>query len=87
MPKSIYHCAAPNCTAPATVEVYLYDVYANSTGEVFSEIDTTCPFLCAEHVKQNEVGAKGERKPRGTIEYPFSNANGAQGFTIYRNLD
>ncbi len=87
MPKVIYCCAAPECTVPATVEVYLYDVYANSTGEVFSEIDTTCPFLCAEHVKQNENEARGERKPRGVTSYPFSNLNGAQGFTVYRSLD
>jgi hypothetical protein len=87
MPKAIPHCAAPGCTAPAAVEVYLYDVYATSTGEVFSEIDKTCQFLCTEHVKQNENEAKGERKPRGITSYPFSNADGAQGFSIYRSID
>jgi hypothetical protein len=83
--KAIYQCSAPGCTAPATVEVYLYDVY-NATGEVFSEIDTTCPFLCSQHVKQNEGEATGERKPRGFTTYPFTNKKQAQGFTIYRPL-
>ncbi len=87
MRKTIHQCAAPGCSTVATVEVYLYDVYANSTGEVFFEIDSTCPFLCTEHLMENEKGAKGERKPRGCTTYPFSNSQGAQGFTIYRSLD
>lgn len=36
---------------------------------------------------ENEQEAKGLRKPRGSVSYPFSNKHHAQGFTIYRPLD
>jgi hypothetical protein len=35
---------------------------------------------------ENEAEAKGERKPRGLVRYPYSNRDNAQGFTIYRWL-
>ena len=85
MPKAPYHCSAPDCAEPANVEVYLYDVY--STGEVFWELDRTCTFLCTHHMLKNESEAKDERRPRGFVQYPYANKNGAKGFTIYRALD
>ncbi len=85
MSKAIYHCSVPDCSGPAAVEVYLYDVY--STGEVFWELDRTCGFLCTHHMLKNEADAKGERKPRGFVQYPYTNKHGAQGFSIYRPLD
>ena len=53
---------------------------------MFSERDITCPFLCGEHMIENEEGAKGDRRPRGITHYPHTNQHGAQGFTIYKPI-
>ena len=78
------HCNVPNCNSEADYEVVLYDVYHD--GEVFFERDTTCSFICARHAAENEREAKGERRPRGIVDYPYTNQHGAQGFTIYKPL-
>lgn len=77
------------CGKKADVEVFLYDVYPHQgdAASVFFEQDFTCSHLCFEHMAENENRAKGTRKPRGTVDYPYSNRNGAQGFTVYRRLD
>ena len=80
MPK----CNVSECQNNAVAEVILYDVYYD--GSVFYEQDTTCPHICAEHLIDNENRAAGVRQPRGSVQYPFSNQNNAQGFTIYRPL-
>lgn len=83
------NCHAPNCQEPADVEVILYDVYLeldDQGGDVFFERDHTCPFLCNQHMVENEQQASGTREPGGDIKYPFTNQNGARGFTIYRPL-
>ena len=77
-------CSVSGCRDKAAVEVILYDLYRD--GEVFFEQDNTCPHLCRTHMLENEQGAVGERKPRAIIDYPHSNRNGAQGFTIYKPL-
>lgn len=80
-------CAVPGCTSQAVVEVRLYDVYLSCDEvEIFDQRDFTCPFLCAQHVQENEQSSRGERKPRAIVRYPYSNQQGAQGFTIYRSL-
>jgi hypothetical protein len=79
-------CAVGGCEEEAVVEVILYDVYL-AEEHVFFERDHTCPFLCAKHVVENERGAEGVRQPRGSVRYPFTNQEGAQGFTIYRPLE
>jgi len=71
----------------AEFEVFLYDVYTKGEPQVFFERDTTCPFLCPEHMVENEENVRGVRAPRGSAMYPYSNKNGALGFTIYRHLD
>jgi hypothetical protein len=38
--------------------VFLYDIsLANVPPEVFFDLDYTCPYLCAEHMAENEAGA------------------------------
>lgn len=49
----------------------------------FFEQDYTCPFLCSNHMEENEREAEGERAPRGFVGYPFSNKCRAQGYTKY----
>ncbi len=81
------NCSAPGCENAAVVEARLYDVYVDDPNVLmFDERDFTCPFLCDAHVRENETRAKGERKPRGSVRYPFTNQHQAQGFTIYRPL-
>lgn len=142
-------CSVENCGSDASVEVLLYDFYAEIP-EVRLDRDFTCPFLCDDHMVQNEreaftaltkselsewvedlqdilkqpapsvvarmiegnsemnvsrierepeamsIGEIGQepeyhlppiRKPRGHVSYPFTNRQGAQGFTVYRNLE
>jgi hypothetical protein len=81
-----HKCAVPGCTRRADVEVILYDVYAFEA-DVHFERDFTCPYLCFPHMVKNEEEAEGVRRPRGHVEYPFTNRHSAQGFTIYRRLD
>jgi hypothetical protein len=51
-------CAVGGCGKQADVEVILYDFY--STGDVFFEQDFTCPYLCTEHLLENEAEAFSE---------------------------
>jgi len=74
-------CSVEGCQREATVKVILYDVYPYE--DVFFEQDYTCPFLCAEHMTENEFKAEGVREPRGFVKYPYTNQESAQGFTIY----
>ncbi|WP_020481173.1 hypothetical protein [Methylomonas sp. MK1] len=78
-------CSAAGCTRLADYEVYLYDYYPFQNEEFFEQ-DYTCPFLCTEHMEQNEQEAIGERKPRGFVSYPFSKRSFAQGYTTYAPL-
>lgn len=75
-------CSVEGCNESAAFEVLLYDRY--SDGVVFCEQDFTCPYLCERHQADNEAHAQGERRPRGFVSYPFTNQEGAQGFTKYR---
>jgi hypothetical protein len=86
MPRDLVaKCAVEGCKNPACVEVILYDVYPLEK-HVFFERDFTCPLLCSSHMVENEQKAHGTREPRGTVSYPYSNQDRAQGFTIYRPL-
>jgi hypothetical protein len=80
-------CAVDGCIAPAHVEVRLFDVYLHHVPEVFDQQDQTCPFLCADHLRVNEEKAQGERRPRGSVIYPYTNRGRAQGFSTYRELN
>lgn len=79
-------CSVPGCTSEAAYEVILYDLYLEA-GDVFFEEDETCPFICREHMRENEARMEGQREPRGDVRYPYTNQNEASGFTIYRPLN
>lgn len=80
-------CSVPNCDNNAFVEVRLYDVYPQiQVLDIYDQEDSTCPYLCKEHLAENEAGADGERRPRGKVYYPHTNKHCAQGFNIYRKL-
>ena len=79
-------CSVPGCGKAATHEVFLYDFYPHGENIVFHEQDFTCPYLCAAHAIENETKAKGTREPRGSVIYPYSNRQGAQGFSVYRQI-
>lgn len=85
MNKGKPKCSVTSCSSDAICEVILFDVYTHD-GTVFFEQDSTCPYLCADHILENEKEAKGERKPRGVVHYPYTNQHRAQGFTIYKPL-
>ena len=78
-------CSVEGCAEPAAYEVFLYDSYTVPREE-FYEQDFTCPFLCNIHKDENEARAKGERRPRAVVRYPYTNSHGAQGYTKYEKL-
>jgi hypothetical protein len=78
-------CSVKECKKRADYEVVLYDYY-QSYRETFYEQDFTCPFLCEEHMLENEEKADGERIPRGIVFYPFTNKHCAQGFSKYNPI-
>ena len=78
-------CSVENCNSKADYEVVLYDYY-QSYSETFYKQDYTCPFLCQKHLEENENKAQGERRPRGTVHYPFTNKHGAQGYSKYNPI-
>lgn len=79
-------CSVGGCNKYPYVEVILYDFY-EVVHETFYEQDYTCPFLCAEHMQINEDKAIGSRVPRGNVHYPYTNKDGAQGFSKYNPLE
>lgn len=86
MKKERQKCSVRECGNDASVEVILFDVYTHN-GTVFSEQDFTCSYLCPDHIIENEKSAKGERRPRGVVQYAYTNAHSAQGFTVYKPLE
>jgi hypothetical protein len=76
-------CAVHGCTRSAEFKVYLYDYYAPPINKEFMEQDFTCPYLCEDHMNFNETQAIGKKEHRGTVTYPYSNKNKAQGYTKY----
>ena len=83
MPK----CSVENCTNDAYFEVFLYDVYIQGESDTFFESDETCPYLCKNHMVENENSIQGTREPRRVYSYKHSNRYSAQGFTIYKPLE
>ena len=77
-------CSVPHCSKRASVQVMLYDVYEN--GQVFFEPDFTCPYLCPQHIAENERSIQGTRAPTTISNYPYTNQHSAQGFSIYLPL-
>ena len=77
-------CSVEGCQNKPEFEVRLYDRY--SDGYEFDERDFTCPFLCGQHKEENEAKAIGQRGPRASVQYPYSNQQCAQGFSTYRPL-
>ena len=49
-------CSVDGCGNTAEFEVILYDIYMGSN--IFFERDFTCPFLCFDHVIENEKTVK-----------------------------
>lgn len=79
------NCSVPNCKNLADYEVVLYDFYAYMN-QTFYEQDYTCPFICQNHLDENEQLSKGERRPRGSVRYPFTNRHYAQGYSKYNPI-
>lgn len=89
-PSPESQCCAGGCRRRPDYIVLLYDHYSDDT--VFFEQDFTCPFLCEDHMRENEhgIGSQGlgeRRRPRGRYEYPYSNRGGAQGYSKYWPLN
>jgi hypothetical protein len=79
-------CSVKGCQRKAEYRVILYDAYVEME-DIFFEQDYTCPFICRYHMAENERQAKGERKPRGDVLYPYTNRKEAPGFTIFQPLE
>ncbi len=84
-------CAVTGCEREAKYEVIFYDVYLYADVTVFYERHESCPFICHQHMAENEHGAKtglpdpNLRAYRGVVDYPHARSAG-QGFVTYRPL-
>jgi len=80
-------CSVNDCNKSAEYEVVLYDFYDFvEESETFYEQDYTCPFLCKIHLDINEKYSNGERRPRAMVTYPYTNKDGAQGYSKYNPI-
>lgn len=75
-------CSVVGCKNQADYEVIFYDYYTG-LNHVHFEQDYTCPFICDEHMQENEAMSRGVRQPRGDIDYPYSKKLGGQAYTKY----
>lgn len=85
-------CSVHGCITQADYEVIFYDMYRyGGRAEVFYERHNSCPYLCEQHMSENELGAVTRlpdpdfRAYRGIVDYPHTRSRG-QGFVIYRPL-
>lgn len=78
-------CSVDGCGNRADYRVLFYDYYA-VYDEVFCQGDYTCPFLCTEHVTENEARAFGLRRPRKSVTYPYTNRQHGIGYTLYQPI-
>lgn len=89
--KQNRECSVRGCRKSADYEAIFYDVYLHLYGDVrvFYQAHESCPFICQEHLNENERNAKTSlanprwRAYRGSVQYPHSHSSG-QGFVIYR---
>lgn len=75
-------CSVDGCKNQAEYEVIFYDYYTGINSVHFAQ-DYTCPFICDEHMQENEAGSRGIREPRSHINYPFTKRHGGQAYTKY----
>lgn len=90
LPTPETQCSVDGCSNRPDYIVLLYDHY--DPEPIFFEQDYTCPFLCEDHMQENERGVgnagAGERRyPRAFNRYPYSNRFSAQGYTKYSPMD
>ncbi|MEQ7050725.1 restriction endonuclease [Paenibacillaceae sp. P-4] len=78
-----FNCSVDACSEIADYEVFLYDYYAPPINQEFMAQDFTCPYLCEHHMNENEKHSKGKKVPRGSVIYPYTNKNQAQGYSKY----
>jgi hypothetical protein len=75
-------CAVEGCERPAEYIVMLYN-YRDELQEEFYEQDQSCPFLCEQHMTENEQQAIGEKISGSSTTYPHTNKFNKRGFTKY----
>ena len=86
-------CSVTDCKNEAEYEVFFYDVYLHvGQVDVLNEQHESCPYLCQQHLNENERGAQTDlgderlRRYRGGVQYPHAKSAGL-GFCIYKPLE
>jgi hypothetical protein len=77
-----HRCAVEGCPNLAAYEVRRYD-FDLAEGAVVFVVDEGCPAICVEHALENERRAEGERRPGGSVSYPYTNRGHTSGLTVY----
>lgn len=80
-----HRCCVEGCPSRAAYGVVLYDVDLHEGGIRFEQ-DETCPYICVEHMIDNERHAIGDRRPEERVDYPYTNRNRVRGMSVYRPL-
>ena len=82
MTHETHRCSVEGCPSLAAYEVRQYD-FDPGEGAVRFERDETCPYLCLEHARDNERGARGHGEIHGVVVYPYTNREGRCGVSVY----
>ena len=78
-------CSVSDCRKVAVCKVFRQD-FDIAGGEPICDPDDSCPYLCREHLTENEQQAKGIRNLRGLVTYPHTNKLKLKGVSIYMPL-
>jgi hypothetical protein len=86
MTTESHRCSVAGCPNLAAYEVQRY-IFDPGEGAVALLEDDTCEFICVEHAIDNELHARGERKPWAVVDYPYTNLNRLPGIALYVQLE
>lgn len=78
-------CAVQGCGRHAEFEVFVhgFSFYTHDKGGILDYQDSTCPFLCREHMIENEERASGPRRWDSDTRYPHTKKDRGSGYTTY----
>ena len=81
------NCAVPGCNRSADYRV-MHGHCTEYPDEVLFGNDTSCPFLCDYHMRENEAGAVGFKgfNSRTRVTYPYTKRHQAGGWSEYEPL-
>lgn len=79
--KNNHMCSVDGCNNIAEYAVLVFKKY--KYGAISYQIDETCPYICAEHLKENELF----NEKSSNNKYKYTNKNNKEGYNKYFKLE